>query len=233
VSGIDMNLVDVGLYSVPEARRLTGISTQRIRRWLFGYSYRGRDKVEHEMHPICVGDAPSVDETVGLSFLDLMEVRMVDAFCSHRVSWKAIREAADAACELYDDRHPFMMKRFMTDGNRIFAEIRGTRKAKDKLYDLNRKHYVFKPVVEKSLFAGIEFENDQAVRWFPEHLRRQVVLDPRRSFGRPIVTRGGVPTEILAKSAEVEGSAELTARWYDIPVAAVRAAVEFEQRLSA
>jgi len=33
------SLLGLGVYSVPEAARLTGVSSRRIRRWLQGYSY--------------------------------------------------------------------------------------------------------------------------------------------------------------------------------------------------
>jgi hypothetical protein len=33
-----------GIYTVPEAARLTGVSTGRIRRWLRGYRYTSRKK---------------------------------------------------------------------------------------------------------------------------------------------------------------------------------------------
>jgi uncharacterized protein (DUF433 family) len=63
--------------------------------------------------------------------------------------------------------------------------------------------------------------------------RRQVVLDPARAFGQPIVDREGVPTATLAESYEAEGSIERVAGWFEISVASVRDAVEFEQQLSA
>jgi hypothetical protein len=35
---------NTGLYTIPEASRLTGVSRGRIRRWLRGYRYRSRNK---------------------------------------------------------------------------------------------------------------------------------------------------------------------------------------------
>ncbi len=63
--------------------------------------------------------------------------------------------------------------------------------------------------------------------------KRLVVLDPTRNFGRPIVARHGVPTEILANAAKATGSVAEVARWYEVSEREIQDAVEFEQRLAA
>jgi uncharacterized protein (DUF433 family) len=183
------------------------------------------------MPPVWNGDMPATESTFGLSFLDLMEVRFVHAFRKHHVSWGAIRVAAQRACELYGSTHPFSMKRFKTDGKRIFAEIE--REKDVQLFDINKEQFVFHHIVERSLYAGIEFDDGQAARWFPLYPQKQIVIDPVRAFGRPIVDRNGVPAEILARAAEVEGSAAAAARWYDVSVSSVKAAIEFQRHVAA
>ena len=71
------------------------------------------------------------------------------------------------------------------------------------------------------------------VRWWPLGESRGVVLDPTRNFGRPIVSRHGVPTEVLAAAAKAAGSAEEVARWYEMPAAEIADAIEFERQLAA
>ena len=222
----DPGMIGVGLYTVPEAARLAGVPSRRIRRWVHGYRYRARDGAETASEPLWCADAPAADTTVGLSFLDMMEVRMVNAFRGHGVSWAVIRDAARHACELFRDNHPFTMRRFQTDGNRIFGE------AAEGVLDMNRRQWVSKPVVQQSLFEGIEFDDGQAARWYPAR-NRKVVVDPARSFGRPVLADYGVPTEVLFAAFEVEGSVDKVSRWYDVPKPAVRAAIGFERKAAA
>lgn len=225
----EKNLVGTGLYTVKEAEALTGVPAAAIRRWLRGYEYHhhgGRTA----MPPVWASDTPATESTFGLSFLDLMEVRFVHAFRKHHVSWNAIREAARRACEIYGSTHPFSMKRFKTDGKRIFAELERERDI--QLLDINREQFVFHNVVERSLYVGIEFDDGQAARWFPLYPQKKVVIDPERAFGRPIVDKTGIPAEILAKAAEVEGSIATAARWYDVSVSSVKAAIEFQRRVA-
>jgi uncharacterized protein (DUF433 family) len=63
--------------------------------------------------------------------------------------------------------------------------------------------------------------------------KRQVALDPRRSFGHPIIFREGIATNILARSAQANDSVEEVARWFQISPASVREAIDFEQALAA
>jgi uncharacterized protein (DUF433 family) len=60
---------------------------------------------------------------------------------------------------------------------------------------------------------------------------RGVVIDPDRQFGRPIVEREGVPTEVLSASFRAEQSLDRVARWFEVEKSSVRAAVEFEEFL--
>jgi uncharacterized protein (DUF433 family) len=60
-----------------------------------------------------------------------------------------------------------------------------------------------------------------------------VVLDPRRSFGQPIVNDEGVSTRVLAGAVQAEQSIERVAEWFEVKPASVRAAVDFENQLAA
>src|SRR5690606_180538 len=127
----------------------------------------------------------------------------------------------------------FATRKFRTDGKRIFAEF-AEATGDPQLLDLTQSQFAFHTVVEPSLFESLEFsDEDEAARWFPAWPRRQVVLDPQRAFGRPILAKPGIPTDVLAKAVEAEKSIERVARWYGIEPRDVRAAVEFEQRLAA
>jgi len=62
---------------------------------------------------------------------------------------------------------------------------------------------------------------------------RLVVVDPARNFGRPVIAPRGIPTEALADAARVTGSIREVSRWFEIPEAEIREAVDFETRLAA
>ncbi|MFZ5930087.1 MAG: DUF433 domain-containing protein [Pseudomonadota bacterium] len=230
------DLIGIGLYSVPEAARLTHISAARLRRWLLGYDHGKKEDTRHAP-PVLKRDIEVIDGYAALSFLDLIEARFVDAFLRQGVSWREIRAASAAASGMLESPHPFATYRFITDGRSIFAEI--LNHASDPaLIHLSGQQYVIKEVLAPSLRKGLEFENDNLVRWRPFGGRHPVVLDPKRAFGRPIVEQSGVPTHILACAFKAEGGEQknalsIVARHFDITKREVTAAVEFERQVAA
>lgn len=224
-------LIGRGLYSLPEAERLTGVPRGRIRRWTAGYSYRYRGERIYSP-PVVAAGIESLAGAPAIDFADLLEVRFLDAFRRHGVSMPAIRLAAERAKELLGRHHPFSTKIFKTDGRTILAEI--VPGVGDKvLLDLVKNQYAFEKIVAPYLYEGIEFNKlKEPERWWPLGEQRRIVLDPDRSFGAPICVEG-VPTQILVGSMRAEESAAVVSRLYQVSVDSVNDAVEFEARSAA
>jgi hypothetical protein len=221
-----------GVYSLPEASRLIGIPRPRIRRWLEGYTFRSSGR-SIRSGPVIASAIGRDTGELALTFADLLEIRFLDAFIEKGVSLRTVRLAVEAARETLGTDRPFSSRRFMTDGKTILAEIVGTGRGRHYL-DLAKSQFVFQKVIKPFLVAGVEFDDfDTPSRWWPLTRRKLVLVDPERSFGAPIVSIGGVPTRVLAASAKAERSATRAAKLYDVPVRAVRDALEFERRLSA
>jgi len=221
-----------GVYSLTEAERLTKIPRKRIRRWMEGYAFTVKGK-RRQSTPVILSDIGRAAGQLALTFSDLIEIRFLDAFIDHGVSWRAVRIAAERARELLSRQHPFSTKQFKTDGRDILAEIARAGELPE-LLNLVKNQWELERVVTPMLFSGIEFnEYDEPERWWPMTKARMIVIDPQRSFGAPIVSDGGVRTEILVASARAERSQKLAARLYDVPLRAVRDAIEYETRFLA
>lgn len=230
MTGHEYKLIGSGIYAVPEASRLTQVSTWRIRRWLRGYSFRTRTEI-HTSRPVVQSLVAAIDDSLALSFVDLVEVKLVDRLLERGVTWKTRREAARRGSELLGQSHPFSTGRFWTDGRTVLLEL-AAQEEDAALLDIIRNQYIFKKVLAPFL-AQLDFEQDAAIRWWPLGKQRRVVIDPARSFGQPIVSREGVPTLVLAKAVKVERSLESISKWFKVSRSSLRDAVEFEDRLAA
>jgi uncharacterized protein (DUF433 family) len=220
-----------GIYTIPEAARFTKISTGRIWRWLRGYSYRSRNKA-YASPPLWQGQWEPIGKSRALGFLDLIEIRFVDAFLKAGITWATLRQARERARELFKVSHPFCSNRFVTDGREIFAELH-RETGEPSLLEIVRRQHVFGQI-STPLLKDLETTQDGlVVRWWPLGTNRSVVLDPRRNFGRPIVGEHGVPTEVLAKAAAACDSIREVVRWFDVPESQIGDAVEYEQQLAA
>lgn len=228
----EFHLIGSGVYSLPEAERLTRIPRKRLRRWLEGYAFTSSGK-RHRSAPIVASDIGRDTGELALTFSDLIEVRFLESFLKYGVSWQTIRIAAQRARDLLGRTHPFSTKSFKTDGQDILAEVARPGSVPE-LLNLVRNQWEFAKVVSPALYAGLDFNQfDEPARWWPMSRKKTVVLDPSRAFGSPIVSRGGVQTRVLAASAQAEGSQKIAALVYDVPVRAVRDAVEYETRFLA
>ena len=237
------NVLGRGVYGAAEALRLINfrrqfeassahsISRQTIARWLRGYDYTRNGETRHS-DPLWRPDYVNEDDTLELSFRDLIELRFVKTFEDHGLSLRTIRACFKRAVELVHDDRPFSTQKFRTDGRTIFLEITDDVR-EGEMIDLKRRQSVFHSFILPSLH-DLEFNADIVARWFPLGSgRRTIVVDPARAFGRPIVIDGGVPIEVLADAVEIEGGEQRVAKLYEVPIAAVRDAVSFHQRLAA
>jgi len=221
----------VGVYTVVEASRMTGVSSRRIRRWLLGYTFRSGDRTRASQ-PVWRSDLPVIEGAPALSFRDMIEVRFVDYFLECGVTWKALRQAQQAAADLLGTTHPFSTRRLRTDGKSIFAEL-GEKRLGRKLLDVARRQYGLPSVVAPRLYSGLEFRADDPARWFPFGRNQRIVIDPEVGFGQPVVNPEGVPTAVLARAFDAEQDLARVAVWYRVPRASVRKALEYEDRRAA
>jgi uncharacterized protein (DUF433 family) len=222
-------LIGMGIYTFPEASRLAGVPIRSIRRWALGYEYVFRGE-RYSMPPVLKPQLDPIGEATALSFLDLQEIRFLHAFRSHGVSWQTLRVATEKAKAIVGSDHPFSTGQFRDDGKRIMTRV-ADESGDPALHDIISNQLIFSRII-KPYLRGLEFSGRYVARWFPAPDRR-VVVDPTRSFGQPVVDKGGVPTLVLAKAFKAEKSIAKVAQWYELDPSSVRAAVAFEHQLAA
>ena len=215
--------VGVGIYSIPQAARITGISSRTIRRWAEGYTYISQDS-RRRRPAVWQRQLPNMDGQIALGFRDLIEVRFVEGFRKHGVSLQVIRKAAEIVAGDYDETHPFSTRRFKTDGKRLLELIDDQR-----LLDVISGQYGFRDIITPYL-RGLQYITPSvAGRWWVEGHKKRIVLDPAINFGRPTVARTGTPTEVLYAAYGVQQSYAEVAKWYEVPETLVREAVSYEE----
>lgn len=222
--------LNTGIYTVLEASRLTGVSKERIRRWLRGYHSKLRNK---NYAPLWEGQLPPLENKVALGFLDLIEIKFVDAFLNIGVSWAVIHKVREKAQKLYPDtNHPFCTKQFVTDGCQIIRDLH-QETGENCLEEIATDQRVFAEFT-KPFLKQLEFKAGTILeRWWPLGIDHHVVVDPRKNFGQPTIVNEGIPTLILAKSFRANNSIEEVARWYEISAESVQEAVDYELSLAA
>jgi uncharacterized protein (DUF433 family) len=194
------DLIGLGLYTVPEAARLAEVTPAQVRGWVHGYG----DGTGKPRRRAVIGHAlPDAEGRTALSFRELIEVRFMRHFLRAGVSWRNIRRAAaDARRDLLSEAGH--RQHFSTDGVTIFADSLA-RSGDRTALDLVAHQCVMLHVLAQSVRSEFDLEADDVIQaWHPRPETPLVLLDPRRSFGHPIV-EPGVPTRTLAAALRAEG----------------------------
>ena len=237
----DVIPLGVGIYTRAEASRLLRMTPSRLSRWVRGYTYwlrgGGDDQRRRDLPPVATTDLPVVDGAFALSFVELLELRVVKAFVDEKdISLQRVRIAALRASEQFDTPHPFASRRVYTDGQQIFAALSQNGEPPDVVQLTGSSILqissggIVGPFIEE-----IEFDEQTALahKYWPLGKRTPVVLDPRIAFGAPIVAGTATRTDAVAALARAAGNENAAANGYDLPKKKVRAAVRFEELLLA
>jgi len=227
------NLLGVGIYSLPEAARLLEVPTQTVTQWLYGRDYFSNGE-HRRVDPIFSPELPIIEGHKSISFKDLIELRFIKIFRNNGISLQKIKKAFEEAKQTLETAHPFSTRRFYTDGKEIFLKFAKDPAKRDsvKILGLLTRQYNFPEIIEPYL-RDLDYDGkDEPQRWKPISGKGEIVLDPQRHFGQPIINKYGIPTTVLYNTYKAEQEDVPTvAYWYEIDPMYVELAVEFEESL--
>lgn len=212
-----------GFYSPGDVARLLQVASPKLRGWLNGWGKGGAG-------PIIDRD---FKDGRTISFLDLIEVRFIEAFRKQGVPMQTLRRAAAHARQDWKTSHPFALSKakYLTDRRRIFAQVAD--EEKDRVtWDMVSGQHEMWDVIESTIAKGVEFDpaSDLATRWFPLPGEFPgISVDPAVAFGKPALAEERIPTAALHRMWRAEGgNIGRVAHAYGIDHDAVRSAVEYE-----
>jgi len=206
-----------GIYTYPEAARLVGVESRRIRAWFKGMPGRPGPVIHGEY------DADAI------SFAGLIDSLVVGKLREFGVSMQYLRKVHEQLLHEFDMPHPFCRKNLLTDGRRVWIELADVF-GEWQLKEVLTQQHAFPSILRNSL-QPIEYDSDTllAKQW---NVFDNVIVNPKIKYGKPVVKTAGIPTAILAAAYEANSQDEIAvANWYDITIDEVRAAVQFEQHM--
>jgi len=218
---LDGAIIGEGIYTPREAARLIGGTPQQVLRWTRGSG---------ASDPIWKAHYQFLDDTTEVSFIDLIELRVVRGLLKLGASLQAIRYAIGVAKNKFGIDRPLSSVAFQIDGREILMDAI---ERDGELVSLSRQRpgqKVFRDIVAQSV-SGLEYDGSQVARWRPI-IAKHVVIDPKRSFGDPIVDEIGVSTSTLYKEWMSRPNFRKIAALYEVKELLVRDAVKFEKALT-
>ena len=224
----DRDLREMPAYGIPEAAGYLRLPVSTLRAWLLGQRYRVGEQLKFFKPVIDIADRKERQ----LSFINLVEAFVLAGIRrEHEIPLPKVRKAVDYLRRTFNTTRPLAHEQFETDGIDLFVEKMGsligaTQEGQIQMRDiirdrLERVHRDPKGVPEKIVLFPARREKTESA---------DVVIDPRLSFGRPVLDRFGVRTAILAERFDAGDDIDVLAREYSAPPEAIQNAIRCERR---
>ena len=193
----NIDVREVPSYGIMEAAHYLRIPPATIRSWVSGRHYPTKSGKEFFAPIIHLED----EKNKLLAFMNLIEVHVLDAIRrDHKVSLEKVRIAVKFLEREFSSKHPLAEREFETDGLNLFIERYG------QLINISQDGQLAMRDLLKAYLQRIERDPfGVPVKLYPFTRKREpqepkaVVIDPRVSFGRPVLAGTGIATAVIAE----------------------------------
>lgn len=217
-----VDLLERPVYGVAQVDRLLGLPGGTARRWIDGYQRSGK------RYPPVVRPEPTGSDLV--TWGEFVETRLLSEYRNAGVPLVRMRPAIEQLRERFHPRYPLAHAKPFVAGRELVLEVQKEvhLDSKLQLVVVRNGQLMLAPQAEH-FYSAADFSNDEA--GFVERLRpmtevREVVIDPLRQFGEPVVR--SVPTEIIAEQLRAGETMEGLAALFELPPQLVEAALRYE-----
>ncbi|GLW09915.1 hypothetical protein Misp01_50440 [Microtetraspora sp. NBRC 13810] len=224
-----LDLLERPTYTMAQVDRLLGLPSGTARRWIDGYARSGKT------YPPIVREERTGEEYA--TWGEFVETRLLSEFRTEGVPIINMRPAIRTLRAETGSRYPLAHSANLitTVGRELVKRVQdevNLDKALQLVVIRNGQYMLTTPA--EIYVNAVQFnEEGDAVRMYPDPELREIVIDPLRAFGEPVVRDRSVPTEVIAEQVRAGDSEEMIADLYELSPEQVRAAVLFEQRRSA
>ena len=217
---------DAAAYQIGEAARYVRVAPATLRSWVYGRPYPKAGGIGRFQPLIRVADA----KRRLLSFNNLIEAHMLRALrTTHGAELKAIRSAITyAQRELGIDRL-LLSRELLTDKRSVFLERYG------ELINLSHSGQLAMRVMLDAYLERVEWDVVGPRRLFPfvrpelDGGPKHIAIDPLIGFGRPIVKRRGISTQVIVERIDAGETVAAVAADYELNEHEVEEAVVYER----
>lgn len=226
----DVEPRELPAYTISEAARYLRMPTATLRSWVVGRYYPTEAGRNFFKPVFLIADK----KRLLLSFINLVEAHVLDAIRrEHAVSLKSVRIALNYISQNFNLKHPLADQSFETDGINLFVQKYG------QLINISQAGQLAIRSLLQAHLRRIEHEGGLPIRLYPFIRKREsdeprkVVIDPRMSFGRPVLVGTGIATLIIAERYKAGESADELAQDYGCDRLDIEEAVRCELQVEA
>lgn len=222
---------ELASYSIRETAHYLRIPVATLRSWVMGRSYPTQ-KGKQFFAPIIA--LPNASRPL-LSFVNLVETHVLDAIRrEHNIPLHKVRKALRFLNKQFPSEHPLADQSFETDGSNLFIQKLG------QLINVSQEgQLAMRELLDAHLRRIQRDPSGLAVRLYLFTRKRMaeepkvVMIDPRVSFGKPVLAGTGVPTAAIAERYKAGESIDELASDYGQQRSEIEEAIRCELEVEA
>ncbi|MBO9614308.1 MAG: DUF433 domain-containing protein [Dyadobacter sp.] len=217
----DQELIGIGtgVYTLTDISTILGLTPAKVSRWINEYWNLHFSKTAQ----------PSFTSGAGrdrvTNFLTLIEFFTFYQLREEGVSAQRIVKAHHILAKTFQTPYPFAKSQILTDGKAVlFSGEVGNIIHADETLQIAIKE-ILSPFCKKVDFN----QNDMAARFFPMGRNHDVVIDPKRQFGQPIIEGTNILTETIFNLFRGGESVSMISRLYNLKPGQVNDAINYHR----
>ncbi|HZK92906.1 MAG TPA: DUF433 domain-containing protein [Prolixibacteraceae bacterium] len=207
-----------GIYSVQDVSRITRLSAEKVRRWF-------KELSDKNYEGLALNQKKDI-ESMRICFHGLVELVVIGTLRENGFTLTNILKARTDLQSKSTKIYPFATNNVKVNlkvipGKGIYFKFpEGLVKLDGKgQYNLN---FIFE------FFANIEFDIDGiALRLFPLHNSKLIVVDPKIGGGKPVISEKGIYVEMIQRAHAGKNSVESIMDQFDLNLDEINAALEY------
>lgn len=211
-----------GVYTLPDAAKILNLPLAKLHRWVVGY---GASDQNTKRFPVGEFAVQEDGRDRNFNFLTLIEVFTIAELRANGVTPMTLRKARIELTERFETKYPFALKGLLVGSRKILKEL-----GEEVYLELGTNgQQAFEKIIE-SFCEKIDFDkaSQLAERFFPQDGDRNVVVDPKNAFGRPVIFGTNITTEALNSMAKAGDDENDIADDYGLSIEQVQSAIRFE-----
>ncbi len=218
------NEVGHGIYTMSDIAHLLGFPRARVSRYLKNYwDESSSSQLFEDSYTWKSGSHP---KEKAVNFYVLMELYTLFQLQIMGVSARRVVESRTHICEETGWQYPFATSSVLSDGKNIWYQFQ------DAIVNANGSRQTTFISMMQDFSQKIDFDEQfVAARFYPMGRDKNIVIDPNRQFGKPVVKGANVATEIIFALFESGESENAIATHYEISIQSVQDAILFHQNM--
>jgi uncharacterized protein (DUF433 family) len=220
-----LDLLDHPVYGLAQVDRVLGLPGGTARRWIEGYKRGGK------RYPPVVRVEPTGSELV--TWGEFVETRLLMEYRDAGVPIVNMRPAVERLREEFHWKYPLAHARpyVAAEGRELVREVQdevGLERQLRIVVVRNNQLVLADPAERFTRSAEFRRRDGIVTMLLPHYEITEVVLDPLRQSGEPVIRGRRVPTEIISEQVRAGESLDSIAELYELPRHHVEQALRYE-----